>query len=171
MIEIQVSRESARALEQQLQALGGEKAHAAISRAAKRAATHAKKIGTKLVRQEYTVDSSSIKSTTSVHGSQGGAVFRIVGRRLGADHYKAKKRRQGIFVSVRKGSGDIVPRSFDYSNTYFHREGRPRLPIARIFGPAVPQLFGNEAIKEEIAEAAMQKYEERVRHEVGRLMG
>ena len=87
------------------------------------------------------------------------------------DRYKARKRRKGIFVSVKKGSGDIVPRSFAYSNTYFQREGNPRLPIKRLFGPAVPQLFGNESIKEEVAEAAMRKYEERLRHEIGRLMG
>ena len=58
-----------------------------------------------------------------------------------------------------------------YSNTFFKRTGKPRLPIERIYGPAVPQLFGNDAIKEEIAAEAMKKYEERLRHEVGRLIG
>ena len=171
MIEIEVSHESARALEEQLQALKGDKVHAAISAAAKRAASHAKSIGTKHVRQTYTIDAASIKAATSIRATQDGAILRIAGPRKSVGHYKAKKRKGGIFVSIKKGSGDIVPRSFAYSNTFFKRQGKARLPIERIFGPAVPQLFGNEAIREEIAAKAMQKYEERIRHEVGRLIG
>ena len=170
-MEIEVSRDSAKALEEQLRALKGEKVHAAMSAAAKRAASHAKTIGTKQVRKTYTIDSASIKAATSIRGIEGGAVLRIAGPRKSVGHYKAKKRKQGIFVSIKKGSGDIVPRSFAYSNTFFKRQGRERVPIERIFGPAVPQLFGNDAVKEEIAEAAMRKYEERLQHEVGRLLG
>lgn len=172
MIEIEVSHESARALEEQLQALKGERVYAAMSAAAKRAASHAKRIGTKHVRQTYTIDAASVKAATSIYGTQGGAVLRIAGPRKSAGHYKAKKRKAGIFVSIKKGSGDIVPRSFAYRNTFFKRgKGVPRLPIERIYGPAVPQLFGNDAIKEEVASEAMMKYEERIRHEVGRLIG
>lgn len=172
MIEIDVSHESARALEEQLQALKGERVYAAMSAAAKRAASHAKRIGTKHVRQTYTIDAASIKAATSIRGTQGGAILRIAGPRKSAGHYKAKKHKSGIFVSIKKGSGDIVPRSFAYSNTFWKREkGVSRLPIERIFGPAVPQLFGNDAIKEEVASEAMMKYEERIRHEVGRLIG
>ena len=172
MLEIEVSRESARALAEQLFAMSGDKVHVAMSRAAKRATSHAKRIGTKHVRQTYTIDAASVKAATSIKSTQDGAVIRIAGPRKSAGHYKAKKRKGGIFVSIKKGSGDIVPRSFAYSNTFWKREeGVPRLPIERIFGPAVPQLFGNNAIKEEIADEAMKKYEERIRHEVGRLIG
>ena len=189
MLEIEVSRESARALEEQLFAMSGDKVHVAMSRAAKRAASHAKSIGTKHVRQTYTIDAASVKAATSIKSTQDGAVIRIAGPRKSAGHYKAKKRKGGIFVSIKKGSGDIVPRSFAYSNTFFKRNGIFGIPkkgryakkdrhkgimregIERIFGPAVPQLFGNNAIKEEIADEAMKKYEERIRHEVGRLIG
>lgn len=112
MIEIEVSRESAKALEEQLQALKGDKVHVAISRAAKRAASHAKTIGTKHVRKTYTIDSASIKSATSIRGTEGGAVLKIAGPRRSVGHYKAKKRKGGVFVSIRKGSGDIVPPVF-----------------------------------------------------------
>lgn len=171
MIEIEVSHESAKVLEEQLQAMKGEKVYSAMSSAARRAASHAKRIGTRHVRQTYTIDAASIKAATSIRGTQGGAILRIAGPRKSVGHYKAKKRAGGIFVSIKKGSGDIVPRSFAYSNTFFKRTGKPRLPIERIYGPAVPQLFGNDAIKEEIAAEAMKKYEERLRHEVGRLIG
>ena len=189
MIEIEVSRASAKALEEQLAALKGEKVYAAMSQAAKRAASHGKTIGTKHVRKIYTIDAASIKAATSIRMVRDGAVLRIEGPRKSAGHYKAKKRKQGIFLSVKKGSGDIVPRSFAYSNTFFKRNGIFGIPqkgryakkdrhkgimregIEQIFGPAVPQLFGNSAIKNEIADAAMKKYEERIRHEVGRLIG
>ena len=163
MIEIEISRASARALEEQLFALSGEKVHAAMSRAAKRAASHGKTIGTRAVRKTYTIDAASVKAATSIRTTQDGAVLRIAGSRKSAGHYKAKKRKQGIFLSVKKGSWDIVPRSFAYSNTFWKRgKGVPRLPIERIFGPAVPQLFGNDAIKNEIADEAMKKYDERI---------
>ena len=171
MIEIEVSRASAETLAEQLAALRGAKVYGAIKSAAKRAASHAKRIGTKHVRSMYTIDAASIKAATSIYGTQDGAMLRIAGPRKGVDHYKAKKRKQGVFVSIKKGSGDIVPRSFAYSGTFFQREGKERLPIKRLFGPAVPQLFGNDAIKGEIAAEAMKKYEERLRHEIGRLIG
>ena len=171
MVEFEVSKESAKALEEQLRALKGDKAYKAMSSAAKRAASHAKTVGTKGVRRTYTIDAASIKAATSVRGTEGGAVLRIAGPRRGVNHYKARKRRQGIFVSIKKGSGDIVPRSFAYSNTFFKRRDSRRLPIERIFGPAVPQLFENDAVQNEVMEAASKKYEERVRHEIGRLLG
>ena len=110
MLEIEVSRESARALEEQLFAMSGDKVHVAMSRAAKRAASHAKSIGTKHVRQTYTIDAASVKAATSIKSTQDGAVLRIAGPRKSAGHYKAKKRKGGIFVSIKKGIGDIVPR-------------------------------------------------------------
>ncbi len=171
IVEIEVSHAGAQALEEQLAVLRGRRIYAAMSRAAKRAASHAKRIGTKHVRKTYTIDSASIKAATSIYGTQGGAVLRIAGPKKSANHYKVKKRKQGIFLSVERGSGEIKPRSFAYSNTFFQREGDKRLPIKRIFGPAVPDLFGNDAIKEEIADEAMKKYEERLRHEIGRLIG
>lgn len=171
MIEIKVSRESVKALEEQLQALKGDKVYKVIPAAAKRAATHAKRIGTRHVKKTYTIDTASIKAATNIRTTRDGATLRIVGPRKSVGHYKAKKRKGSIFISIKKGSGGISRRAFAYSNTFFRREGKDRLPIERIFGPAVPQLFGNNAIKEQIAEAAMKKYEERIRHEVGRLIG
>ena len=171
MIEIELERGSLEELNIRLLQISGRNISPAMRRAAKRAATHARTVGTRLVRGTYTIDAASVKAATSVRITEDGAVLRIAGFREGVDHYKARKRRKGIFVSVKKGSGDIVARSFDYSNTYFQREGDPRLPIKRLFGPAVPQLFGNDAIKGKVADAAMQKYEERLRHEIGRAMG
>lgn len=171
-IEFQVSYKSVKALNTQIQALTGGKLHVAMSRAAKRAAVHAERIGKQQVRKTYTIDAASIKAATVVYGMRDGAVFSIKGYSKGVEHYKVKKRKRGIFVSIKKGSGDIVPRSFAYNTTFFQREeGEPRFPIRRLYGPAVPQLFENAAIQEKITAEALKKYEERFRHEIERLAG
>ena len=143
-----------------------------MRRAAERAASRAQTVGKKHVKKIYTVDNKSIVRAVKVFPIQNGAIFRISGKQLSAGHYKVKQRKKGIFVSVKKGSGDIVPRSFAWSNTFWQREkGEPRFPIERIMSPAVPQLFGNQEVLDEMAKEAMKKYEERLRHEVGRIMG
>lgn len=42
--------------------------------------------------------------------------------------------------------------------------------IEELFGPSVPQMIGNEAVKEKLAQAAMEKFEERLDHEVLRIL-
>lgn len=143
-----------------------------MRRAAERAASRAQSVGKKHVKKIYTVDNESIARAVKVFHIQNGTILQITGKQLSAGHYKVKQRKKGIFVSVKKGAGDIVPRSFAWSNTFWKREeGEPRFPIERIMSPAVPQLFGNPAVLDEMAKEAMKKYEERLRHEVGRLIG
>ena len=149
----------------------GEKVYAAMGNAAVRAASSARTVGKKSVRQLYTVKPAAIKSSISIKRIPKGAVLRVVGYRLSAKNYKATKRKKGIFVSVKKGSGDIVPRSFSYGDKFMRRKGAARFPIKGITSPAVPQLFGKAAVREEMAKEAMKKYEERLRHEVGRIIG
>jgi hypothetical protein len=171
LVEIDLSRETANNVETSLRSMHGEKVYAAMGNAAARAASSARTVGKKSVRQIYTVKPAAIKSSISIKRIPKGAVLRVVGYRLSAKNYKATKRKKGIFVSVKKGSGDIVPRSFSYGDKFMRRKGAARFPIKGITSPAVPQLFGNAAVREEMAKEAMKKYEERLRHEVGRIMG
>jgi hypothetical protein len=171
MVEIDWSRESANNIETRLRSMHGDKLYAAMGNAAARAASSARTVGKKSVRQIYTVKPAAIKSSISIKRIPKGAILRIVGYRLSTKNYKAAKRKKGIFVSVKKGSGDIVPRSFAYGDKFIRRKGDARFPIKGITSPAVPQLFGNAAVREEMAKEAEKKYEERLRHEVSRIMG
>lgn len=183
MIELYVNRGNLQALNLQLSRLSQKSISPIIRRAAKRAVTHAKSIGTKHVKSIYTIDSYSIKRAIGgIRTTEDGAFLRIAGPRVSAGHYKVKALktnnwwRKDTFISIKKGSGDVVPRAFEFSNTVWRREeggefGYWGAVEGRVFGPAVPQLFGNPAIKEEIEARTMRKYEERIRHEVGRLIG
>lgn len=171
VVEVDISRESINNIETSLSSMRTDKLHAAMGNAAARAASSARTIGKKSVRETYTIKPAAIKSSISIKHIPQGAVLRIAGYRLNAKNYKATKRKKGIFVSIKKGSGDIVPRSFSYGDKFMRRKGAARFPIQGITSPAVPQLFGNTAVREEMAKEAMKKYEERLRHEVGRIMG
>lgn len=180
MIEIDVDRGSLRRVEVALFDLSGRKMEGAMTDAARRAATHGKKIGYAKVRQTYTIDTYSMKRATSIYTSYGSAMLKFSGPRVSVGHYMAKTRKtkkwwkKDIFVSIKKGSGGVVSRAYAHSNTFWRREEGVNDFWAwgdKMFGPAVPQLFENPAILKEITDAATQKYEERIRHEVGRLIG
>ena len=171
MIEIDCSRESANEIENCLRTMYGERIYAAMGSAAARAASSARTVGKKNVRQIYTIKPSTFKSSITIRRIPSGAFLRVAGYRLSAKNYKASKRKKGIFVSVKKGAGGIIPRSFAYGDKFMRRKGDARFPIKGIASPAVPQLFGNAAVREEMAKEAMKKYEERLRHEVGRILG
>ena len=154
-------------IETALRSFSEREISSATRRAAKRAATHGKKIGSKLVRSRYTIKSADIKASTRIATISDGAILKISSARKSVSHYKARRRKKGVFVSVAKGGGDIVPRSFAWNKTFFKREeGVGRLPIEKIYGPAVPQLFENPAIQNEILDAASDKFEERILHEL-----
>ena len=172
MVEIRVLSREEDEVKMRFRALQEEKLRPAMNRAAVRAASRAKTVGKSHVKKTYTVDNKSITRAVKITQMQDGAIFKVAGKRLSAGHYKAKKRKKGMFVSVKKGSGGIVPRSFAWSNTFWKRaEGVPREPFHKIMSPSVPQLFGNKEVLKEMAKEAMKKYEERLRHEVGRIMG
>lgn len=159
-------------MKMRFRALQEGKLRPAMNLAAVRAASCAETVGKSHVKKTYTVDNKSIKRAIRVIQMQDGAILKVAGKRLSAGHYKTKKRKKGIFVSVKKGSGGVVPRSFAWSNTFWQREeGEPREPFDKIMSPSVPQLFGNKEVLKEMAKEAMKKYEERLRHEVGRIMG
>ena len=150
-----------------------EKELTAINRrAAKRAASHAKVIGSKGVRSKYTIKSARIKRAIKLTTTGGGAEILISSSRLPVEEYKARQRKKGVFVSIRKGSGGIAARSFSWSNTFWQRdEGVPRYPIRRIVGPAVPQLFEySDEVLQKMSQEALDKYEERFIHELGRIL-
>lgn len=173
MISIELNESSRRRIEQVLQNfIGGRKLSTAIKHASRRAAVTSRKAGVQEIRNTYTIKAGDLKGATSFSTGAFGTTLRIRGPEEPVAKYKASRRRKGIFVSIKKGSGSIVPRSFDMPGRGFvAREGRSRHPVTGLFGPAVPQLYGNPAVIARMTDEGMEMYEKRLMHELERLAG
>lgn len=144
----------------------------AIKQASRRAAITARKAGAQEIRNTYTMKAGTIKSATSLSTEAWGTTLHVRGPEEPVTKYKAARRKKGIFVSIKKGSGSIVPRSFDMTGRGFvAREGKPRHPVTGLFGPAVPQLYGNPDVVSRMTQEGMDMYEKRLLHELERLAG
>lgn len=156
----------------QFERLAPDALNKAIRAAAKRAAVAARTAGTKHVRQIYTIRSGDMKERTQIFTEESGVTLKVKGRTEPVQKYKAAERRRGIFVAIKRASGSIVPRSFAMPDgVYVQRRGAARFPIKGLHGPAVPQLFGNDAVIAEMKERAGEVFENRLYHEMGRLLG
>jgi hypothetical protein len=83
---------------------------------------------------------------------------------------KIKKRKpKGVFATIKKGEGSIIPRAFQSPKGYLARLGKDRLPVRGLFGPAIPQTFGNPAVIAVMEREGMKMYEKRLEHELERL--
>lgn len=89
----------------------------------------------------------------------------------GISQYSAKQRKRGLFVSVKRGNRAKVPRGFSLHGSFVMRKGRERFPLKGIYGPAVPQLFGNPDVMEGMQERGGEVFEARVIHEIGYRLG
>ena len=144
----------------------------AIKQASRRAAITARKAGAQEIRNTYTMKAGTIKSATSLSTEAWGTTLHDRGPEEPVTKYTAARRKKGIFVSIKKGSGSIVPRSFDMTGRGFAaREGKPRHPVTGLFGPAVPQLYGNPDVVSRMTQEGMSMYEKRLLHELERLAG
>ena len=170
MIDIQIS--TGEYLQLRLNQLSGPEMHKAARAASKRAAVAARTAGTKSIRGIYTIKSSDMKSRSVIKQTEDGSIITIKGSPERVSKYQAKPKSTGIFVSVKKGNSKLVVRSFLLSGTrYVARAGKERLPFKEIYGPAVPQLFGNPQVMQAMEQRGMEVFEERLEHEIDFLMG
>lgn len=85
-------------------------------------------------------------------------------------------RGQQMTVTVRKDShGGSIARGFanlvkGSRLAVLQREGKQRYPLRMLFGPAVPQMLGEEGVREEIENRGMEMLASRFDHEVARLL-
>ncbi|MBR2214574.1 MAG: hypothetical protein IJ849_02305 [Selenomonadaceae bacterium] len=145
-MEITFDENRHRALLQTLQQLEPQNVYKASSAAAKRAMIAARTAGSRKIRQIYTMKARDINSRVTVKGTNGGAEMKIKGPMEGVKKYRSVMQKQGVFVIIKKGNRTRIPRSFTLNNSFLKREGASRFPIKGIYGPAVPQLFGNPEV-------------------------
>ena len=146
-----------------------------IAAAINRTAQHARKIGDTEIRDVYTIKKRDITKRVSIERASKGnlqAVIRVRGPEERVSVYRSSMRKKGVFVSIKKGGGTVVPRSFDMQNRkdFFAREGAARLPIRPLFGPSVPQIWGNEVVMENLQEETLEMYQKRLRVELNRII-
>ena len=168
---IEIELRGNESLTRMLNSLSGNNMYAAISSAAQRAATHARKVGTKEIRKVYAVKSGTLKGKTKIKKDFDGAVLEVKGASEPIKSYSVAAKSKGVFVSVKKGKKTLVPRSFTLNSRFVARETSKRLPFRDLYGPAVPQLFGNPDVLEPMQEAGADKFEERLTHEIERRLG
>lgn len=162
------------AAEQLLGTLAGLKSQGvqkAIQRASKRAATAARTAGTKSIRSIYTMKSGNLKARTQIRKEDDGTTILVRGSTEPVSRYKASKRKYGVFVAIKRDDGGRVPRSFTLNGHFVARAGKERYPVKGLYGPAVPQLFGNPEVMEEMQERGQEVFNSRLQHELERLLG
>lgn len=160
-----------------------DKAPTVISRTLNRVAANAKtNIGRK-TRETYVVKAKDINATMDVRKANKttlNALIAFRGERVPLDKYRysPKNPRPGkppkaLKVAVKKDGTKELLHAFvaDINgNKIFEREGKSRLPIKRLFGPAIPQMVGNEEVRNFVEKEAIEMYEKRLDHEIKRVI-
>ena len=164
----------------------GELQHKApnvISRALNRSLTNINTTIRKGVRTKYTVQATDVKDRLdSVRASPSKLAAKVTakGRPIGLDKFKVSpktvnpRRKKQLKISVKKGSAKEILGAFignQGNEKVFIRDGKPRLPISRLFGPSVPQMIGNNEVVEQINQSAYETYHKNINYEINYLLG
>lgn len=159
------------------------KAPNVIAKSLNRSLSHINTTIRKEVRDEYTVKAQEVKDRLeSVRASTSRLAAKVTakGRPLGLEKFRVNpktvnpRRKKQLKISVKKGSAKEILGAFignQGNEKVFIRDGKPRLPISRLFGPSVPQMIGNDEIVEQINESAYVTYQKNINHEINYLLG
>ncbi|EFV78955.1 hypothetical protein HMPREF1013_00839 [Bacillus sp. 2_A_57_CT2] len=158
------------------------KAPNVISSALNRAVTNVSSNVSKEVRQRYVVKAADIKNTlskTKASRSNLSAIVKSSGGLMPLDRFKVSprtvqpRRKKPIKVSVKKGGLKTLPGAFVVNLNgikVFKRTTKRRLPIMRLFGPSIPQMIGNEEVREKINLEGNETFQRRLDHEINRIL-
>lgn len=163
----------------------GESTYHALKRTVDFVATQ---IG-RIVRQHYTIKASDIKDTLIKNYPSKkdlSASVESKGHTLSFYHFThspktrpATKKKYKVKVTIKRDSGsqevNTDPKPFIATldggiDHIVKREGTERKPIVVLRTLSVPQMITNENVGEEIQKAAMEKFNERLEHEIIRNM-
>lgn len=181
MIEI-----SAEALER------AEKILANVPKGAERAAANALNRGLsrvktgaiRRVKQVYAVQSAALSAATNtkISKASGGNLCGYIsfsGAKIPLYKFNVSPKAPGtgqlVTAGVMKGGGAVFESAFiaqmqSGHTGIFEREGRPRFPVEEKMGLAAAQMVGNEKIMEPLEQEAQQLVNERLEHEIERLL-
>lgn len=175
MVELELDTSALEAIEKALERLKKDRVRRIYRDASKRAITTARKEGIKALGKIYVFKGVSVlKASIPINKLNDGAEMRIKGGYTSAKkYYKIKSlKRKGVFVTIKKGTETNVPKGFvSTTGIFMKRQGKERYPLKGIYGPALPQMFGNETVMNVMQEEGMTMYEKRLYHELERALG
>lgn len=162
-----------------------EKIPIVTARAINRAAEQARTQASRSARKEYHIRHRDVLKTIKIKKAYPGHLFaevRSVGSPIDLTKFKVRPNKpypvRGRYpiVSVKRGSrkqisgGFVISMGNGYRNV-FTRVGKKRYPIRAHYGPSVPQMLGSKNVSKDVEEKAMQVLEERLDHEINRVLG
>lgn len=160
-----------------------EKAPNAIANALNRAINTVAAHVSREVRKEYNIKAKDVKATLrKVRASRANlsAMVSSRGEVVPLDRFKVSpktvqpKRKKTIKVAVKKTGLKPLLGAFVadiHGIKVFKRVTKHRLPIQRMFGPSIPQMLGNEEIRNKINREGKEMFERRLDHEINRILG
>lgn len=158
-------------------------AERAFSNAINRAVSHAKTQAFKEVKQVYTVKQSDLtsKTQTKVQKASTGSPVGFVsfaGVKLPLYKFnttpKSPIKGRNVWAEVMKGSGTTFDRAFiadmGKGMGVFERITSKRYPTEQLMGLSTAQMVQNEGIIDQMTQDAQQKFDERLNHEIERIL-
>lgn len=157
-------------------------ANRAVGSALARAAAAGKTVTKRAVTQEYAISGSEFSNRTkninNIQRGSNGEVsinFGYRGSVIPLRVFDTKVDRSGRVVTRVKKSGtrQALDHAFEMGSHYgvYERQGEKRFPVKELFGPATPQMmYSNENVMDSIEEKMASTYEERIEHEITRIL-
>ena len=153
----------------------------ALVRAVNRAAAQSKTAAVRKAAEIYTAKGKDVRPTMAVKkatASSPEATITSRGPHLGLEHFKhrptkdttgAKRRRIRVAVK-REGGLKPLGASFVWQGKIFRRKTTKSLPVSKLSGPSVPEMLGNEEVREAVETTANEVIARRIDHEAKRLL-
>ena len=142
--------------------------------AMKRAGQKSRTQAGRLASARYQISAGQFKSHVAMKvRGEGTAHLSIVfaGTVIPLREFKVRSSSRGVYARAKQGGGTISRAFIDHMmGGVFERVGKSRLPIEQKYGPATPQMMNDSEVKSEMDELIQTTYEERMEHEVERLL-
>ncbi|SDD89633.1 phage tail protein [Sporomusa acidovorans] len=157
----------------------------ALTNAINRSAEGARTDAVAKAKEEYVITAGRIRATIGLKKANASNLSAAVisrGRPNSLSYFKlrpgkATKRRPsaGIFAQVKRSGGGPIAKSFiaKMANGHegvFNRTGAKRMPIVERYGPSAPQMLENESVSRYVEAGATRRLDERLGHEINRLL-
>ena len=156
----------------------------AVGSALTRAASAGKTVAKRSVTKEYAINQSEFLARTQnvnhfIRQSDGGisVVFGFRGNVIPLMKFNTRVNNNGQVVTQvkRSGAAAALDRAFSAQmgghRGIYERIGAERFPVRELFGPATPQMmYSNEAVTDEMEDKMVKTYENRIDHEILRVL-